>query len=279
MIRRLLEELRKGLGKRRNVVVSGRKFHPPGLTFLPDVSPARWVEEGLAPEFATVGALIPSGFATYGRLFHPARTETDERVRWAEVAAWSGRTAHPLMAFEGISVPDRGFGTGDPPWSDDPTHGSMDEDDAVAFAELLEGFTETPDRCYFAIWEGYGQFSPGGTAVLSRAGDVTRLMTLSPPNEVLTADRMKGIGRDYLLYAGALSAIGSFFVNRWRDSPSIWWPADRRWCVSTDIDLDSTYVGGSAGCLEALMMDQSFEVLRTSPDAPVHMQADTLNLP
>ena len=65
----------------------GRGFHPPGLTFLPDVSPARWVEEGLGREFATVGALIPRGFASHVRLFHPARDESDDgRVRWAEVA-------------------------------------------------------------------------------------------------------------------------------------------------------------------------------------------------
>ena len=88
----------------------GRDFHPAGLTFLPEVSPARWVEEGLGTEFATVGALIPRGFASYVRLFHPARDESDEPVRWAEVAAWSGRTVHPLMAFEGISAPVSGFG-------------------------------------------------------------------------------------------------------------------------------------------------------------------------
>ena len=254
----------------------GQGFHPPGLTFLPDVSPARWAQEGLAGEFATVGALIPRGFASYVRLFHPARDENDERVRWAEVAAWSGRTVHPLMAFEGISVPASGYGIGDPPWSEDPTHGSLDEDDAIALAGFLAGFTGTPDRSFFAVWEGYGKFSPGGMSVLSYPGGSK---ALSPPDEVLTAGRIKGIGRDYLLYTGPLSAIGSFFVDFWHHSPSIWWPEDRAWCVATDIDLDTTYVGGAAGCIEALMKSPSFEVLPATIGAPVHMQADTLNLP
>ena len=254
----------------------GRGFHPPGLTFLPDVSPARWVEEGLGREFATVGALIPRGFASYVRLFHPARDENDGRVRWAEVAGWSGRTVHPLMAFEGISAPVSGFGTGDAPWSEDPTHGSLDEDDAIALAGFLAGFTGTPDRSFFAVWEGYGQFSPGGMSVLSYPGGSK---ALSPPDEVLTAGRIKGIGRDYLLYAGPLTAIVSFFAGFWHDSPSIWWPEDRAWCVATDIDLDTTYVGGAAGCIDALMNSPSFEVLPATIGAPVHMQADTLNLP
>ena len=257
-------------------VIGSRDFHPPGLTFLQDVARARWVQEGLVGEFASVGALIPRGFASYARLFHPARNVNDERVRWAEVAGWSGRTVHPLMAFEGISAPVGGFGIGDPPWSEDPTHGSLDEDDAIALAGFLAGFTGTPDRCFFAVWEGYGQFSPGGMSVLSYPGGSK---ALSPPDEVLTAGRIKGIGRDYLLYTGPLSAIGSFFAGFWHDSPSIWWPEDRAWCVATDIDLDTTYVGGAAGCIDALMNSPSFEVLPATIGAPVHMQADTLNLP
>lgn len=78
-------------------------FHPPGLTFMLDISAARWVEQGLGQNFAHVAALIPRGFARYARLFHPARNQHGERVRWAEVATWNGRTVHPLMAFERIS--------------------------------------------------------------------------------------------------------------------------------------------------------------------------------
>ena len=79
----------------------GRGFHPPGLTFLPDVSPARWVEEGLGTEFATVGALIPRGFASYVRLFHPARDENDGRVRWAEVAGVERQDGASLDGIRG----------------------------------------------------------------------------------------------------------------------------------------------------------------------------------
>jgi hypothetical protein len=35
-------------------------FHPPGLTFMVDISAARWVEQNLGQNFAHVAALIPS---------------------------------------------------------------------------------------------------------------------------------------------------------------------------------------------------------------------------
>lgn len=261
-------------------------FHPSGLTFMLDISAARWVEQGLGQDFAHVKALIPRGFARYARLFHPARNQHGEPVRWAEVAAWSGRTVHPLMAFERISNPSRGYGAGASPWNEDPCEGSLDSDDAIALAEFLANFTDTPQQCFFAVWEGYGQFTPGASVMLcsfSESGaepevPVPEPQVLLPPAEVLTAERLTGVGRDYVLYAGPLSVVTSFFVNFWHDSPNIWWPEDRKWCVATDIDLNSTYVGGSEACIEALVNDARFEVLATTLDAPVHLEADTLNI-
>ena len=250
-----------------------RRFHPPGLTFLPDISPARWVQETLGQEFGEVAGFIPRGFASYARLFHPARNRHAERVRWADVAAWSGRVVHPLMAFECISAPRAGFGAGVAPWSKDPPAGSLDRDDAAALADFLAKFTDTPEHCFFAVWEGYGQFTPGAMAILSASGGEPQF----PPEEVVTAARLRGVGRDYVLYAGPLSAVTSFFVDFWNDSPSIWWPEDQEWCIATDIDLNSTYVGGTEPYIEALIGHPRFEALPTTLDASVSMTADTLN--
>ncbi|MGH8614080.1 MAG: hypothetical protein ACREYF_19145 [Gammaproteobacteria bacterium] len=261
-------------------------FHPPGLTFMLDISAARWVEQRLGQNFAHVAALIPRGFARYARLFHPAQNRHGERVRWAEVAAWSGRTVHPLMAFERISAPASGYGVGVAPWIVEPYQGTFASDDVIAQADFLANFTDTPQRCFFAVWEGYGYFTPGATVFFcscsfSESGakptvPVPEPRAPAPPAEVLTAERFTGVGRDYVLYAGLLSAVTSFHVNRWHP-PNIWWPEDRKWCVATDIDLDSTYVGGSEACIDALVNDARFEVLPTTLDAPVYMEADTLN--
>ena len=135
------------------------------------------------------------------------------------------------------------------------------------------------------VGEGYGQFTPGAMVIICSSFSessaepkvpVPEPQVPVPPAEVLTAERLTGVGRDYVLYAGLLSAVTSFHVNLW-DSPNIWWPEDRKWCIATDIDLDSTYVGGSEACIESLVNDIRFEVLPTTLDTPVYMEADTLN--
>ena len=101
---------------------------------------------------------------------------------------------------------------------------------------------------------------------------------MGPPPEIETAERLHGEGRDYLVYTGPLTAMSSFFEGFWTDSPNIWWPEDRAWCVATDIDPDSTYVGGQADCIDALTSDSRFEVLPITLDAPTYVDADTLNM-
>jgi hypothetical protein len=180
------------------------------------------------------------------------------------------------MAFKRISAPRQGFGIGEAPWYENPNEGRLDEGEAGSLAEFLADFTGTASRCFFAVWDGYGQFSGGGMGILSTSGGIP----LSPPSEVLTSQRIKGVGRDYLLYEGRLSAISSFFSTRfWHGGPNIWWPENRRWCVATDMDLNSTYIGGSEACIEALPNHPWLEVMPATLDAPVHIGSDTLNVP
>ena len=252
--------------------------HMPELTLLMNVSAGRWIEDSLGTRFAYVESLVPKEYAAYARLFHPAKTDDYQSVQWSEVAEWSGKTVHHLMAFEGISVPKAGFGTEDQPWVHDPEHGYTEWNDTNELVKLLSDFTGASDRCYFAVWDGYGSFSVGGMAMLSPSGGTPIL----PPEGIEMVQRIKGVARDYILYTGPLSAIESFFIVRPDlpdlDGPNIWWPEDRAWCVSTDIDLDSTYIGGSDDCIEALLAHPSLEVSRTTSDAPVYMNADAINL-
>jgi hypothetical protein len=52
-------------------------------------------------------------------------------------------------------------------------------------------------------------------------------------------------------------------------SASLWWPNGRAWFVGTEIDLNSTYVGGSSLAIEALLATpddlEAFPVGRTIP--------------
>jgi hypothetical protein len=68
---------------------------------------------------------------------------------------------------------------------------------------------------------------------------------------------------------GPLDAVGEIGAStHWQgkswfepESPNLWWPDDRAWCVATEIDLDSTYVGGSATMIRELLSDSRFEAL------------------
>ena len=88
----------------RGVPIRQTKLAPDGVEFCEDVSDARWVEESLS-DFGTLRSMLPGGFPAYARIFHPAylNGDEDQPVRWATVASWTGRAAHPLMQFERIA--------------------------------------------------------------------------------------------------------------------------------------------------------------------------------
>ena len=261
-------------GGQRQQDAPGYSVHPPGLTFLTEVTAGRWVEDGFSTDFAYVGALVPGGFEGYARVLHPALDETDQPVKWATVAEWSGRVHHPLMSFEGISSPLAGHGAGVRPWRKEPNHGSMEEETATELAAFLSQFTATPDRCYFGVWEGFGQYS-GGAALLTSDGSGR---PLPGPRAIRKAQRIRGCDRNYLLYAGKLQDITAFYTNFLSEPPNIWWPTDRAWFVATDIDLDSTYIGAGQECIDTLLRHPALETVPAEYRASVAMTADTINL-
>ena len=204
----LLSKLLSGLlpGRRRYLDAAQYNVHPPELTFLTDVAPGRWVESALDASFATMGSLVPGGYDAYARVLHPARDASYNPVRWSAVAEWSGRLYHPLMSFEGISIPADGYGSGARPWDDEPQHGSLDEAVAMEMESLLSRFTTTPDLCCFGVWEGYGQHSNGGTVMLTADGCGRPLRA---PRDLKRAHRIKGVDRNiFSTKAGWSKSLG-----------------------------------------------------------------------
>ena len=84
--------------------------------------------------------------------------------------------------------------------------------------------------------------------------------------------------RPMLLWAGPLSAATTSFDPPPDDQrASLWWPEDRAWCVPTDVDLMTTYVGGGPECIDALVTDDELEAMPVSIDQPVTWDSDQLN--
>ncbi len=44
----------------------------------------------------------------------------------------------------------------------------------------------------------------------------------------------------------------------------MWWPDDRAWCVASEVDFHSTYVGGSRRLIDGLLGDERIEALEVA---------------
>lgn len=222
---------------------------------------SRWIDQRLAPFRAhTVGSIVPTRFESYCRVFHPAWTAyapdgSGERpVRWNEVAAVSGAVTHPAMEWDSIV---RGVSESSKIWADPPWMGELGVDEAVEMSNVLAGHTTTPDVCFFA-------FTALNNMVESFCG------VSSPPTKIGK--------RPFHVFTGPIariaSAIGpSIALAR----PNLWWPRDAAWCVGSDIDLMTTYVGASRNCVEQLLSLNSIEAMPVPEDQSILFSADTIN--
>jgi hypothetical protein len=112
----------------------------------------------------------------------------------------------------------------------------------------------------------------------SRADDDPTPATPFPaalPDEVLALPRLNLPGRDYLLFRGPLEAVrqmGHQITDSWLDpqSPSLLWPADRSWCLATEIDVDSTLVA-------ALLAEPRLEAWQVEPGDDLTEAGDVVN--
>jgi hypothetical protein len=219
-----------------------------------------WVLDALLPfEAFAVGSLVPAVFEAYGRILHPAHRRDGTAVRWESVAAWSGRTVHSLAEFALLAVPRQRL-DGTAPFARPPDDGALPLASLDTLCEVLARHTMTPDACFMGVWEGFDWIVPW-------RGHTWRL---SLPE------------RTHLVFEGPLKAIdevgwtsrdGRFI----REAPSLFWPVDRAWFVSTDVDQDSTFLGGSQTLIETLIADRRLEVWSTAPMNPITAGVDLLN--
>ena len=232
------------------------------LAVAADASPADWVVAGLRGHAYDVGAIVPATFEAYARVFHPAMRDEGGRaveVRWADVARANGRVMHPAAEWGSItgswyyqyrkSQPGR--------WDHPPCTGELPAAAAARLAAALTDFTGVPGRCWFAVWEGFGGLAPAWTSAPRFDIPGRRMLLLSGPAR-----------------AAAISLAAQSWVSR---SASLWWPDDHAWCVGTDIDLMTTYVGASARCVQRLLAEATLEILPVSAGQRVTWDSDTIN--
>lgn len=234
------------------------------LTPAPDVSAANWIVEALQTFGESVLSLVPAGFPSYVRVFHPAwrlddTGELKMPARWADVALANGTRTSPAMQFRAVmSAPTFEHNLEPQPgvFDAEPQAGSLPDTLIETLVAVLVRHTATPERCWFAIWDGYG---------------ATRRDIRSAPCFRLPA-------RDYHLLVGAVAAAAESALDvPFYQSPNLWWPDDRAWLVATEIDLDTTYIGCADACRDAIRAAPELETFTIDPAARVDWYSDPLN--
>jgi hypothetical protein len=249
---------------------------------------AEWLAPRLRAFGSGVAAVVPDEFPAYIRILHPARGVKDEPITWADVAARSESTMHRLVQFHAIARSDPFDSRRHSPFGvDPPESGNLPANLLIALCEILAEHTSTGESCWFCLWDGYGWIHGGAEMVFvplghtsSSAGPVPIPPALPP--EVLQGPKVTLPGRDYFLLNGPLTAArelghrtrwGSFFPQ----SPNLFWPQDRTWCVASEIDLFCTFVAGSEKLAETLLADLRFEAWRVFPGDSITWDSDNIN--
>ncbi len=151
----------------------------------------------------------------------------------------------------------------------EPGTGSLPLPVARVMVEVLRGQTKAPESCRLAVWEGWGGLRTDGFVITAPAFDLPhrRYFLLSGPIEAVLESveeppaRVVQLGLPWPHYQSA----------------SIWWPNDRAWCVATEIDFQSTYVGASRACINAMVEDDRLEVYEVQPSDAVTWASDQVN--
>lgn len=185
-----------------------------------------------------VGSVIPCGFASYAQLLH-AEDPGSPLVPWA--TRWSCQPLGATSLFSDVGTSPAGLR-----WTavaNSPRFGDLA---CATVTVLARGYLHRD-------WSGCGDLDV----------DVATLIDLAPE---ITAS-----GRRYALYRGRIAEIATVlrvgFLGRFV-TPSAWWPEDRAWCVATEIDAQSTQIGGSAALIQRLLADPSLEVWPAALDDP-----------
>ena len=211
-----------------------------------------------------------AGYQRHARIFHPL-DDVPDRQLWCDVARAHDRQLHASATWAGVTDGDEAdLSRGYP---GEPLVGSLQPVVLGPLCEVLARHTASPDHCWFAVWEGWGWLTDGGEQVLTAVDGrlVRQPVASSRPQLDRRAATFAIPGRRYLLFEGAVGSalnIGHWVTDSWFEpqSPSIFWPADRAWCVSTEVDEDSTLVAGSPELIAKVVADKRLEAVPVDSD-------------
>ena len=242
---------------------------------------AAWIAPLLGGDFGAVTTHVPRGFESYTRIFHPADPGGDESTTWSTIARSTGTTMHPTAQFDALT---RGLSAGtQAPAS--PRLGDLAQAQLHLLTATLRRHTDKPGDCVIGFWEGWADRARPTRMTTYRDGhpqvqvpDPLSAEQLTPP----PIGKLSLPHRVYALFRGDLDLAGRF--GHWLDeywlvarSPNLMWPTDRAWFVATEIDFNSTLVGGTSALIADIIDLDGVEAAEIKPTDLLHSEADTIN--
>lgn len=132
-------------------------------------SAAAWLTDRIIGFGESVLSIVPSGFEAYARVFHPAcpggsfsnLRPGQTPLTWAEVARSRGTTAHRAMQWPSLigTYTSSNYPRAPDHPGVEPAMGELPLEVVIVVMELLKRQTESPDRYWFAVCDGFGELS------------------------------------------------------------------------------------------------------------------------
>jgi hypothetical protein len=229
---------------------------------------------GLGPR---VKEQIPQGYDRYVRVFHPVSDRDGNPVTWSEVAERTGKVSHPLMQWHCIVGAQFPHSMLDADWPGPrPALGELEAPSLDVLCSKLARQTSTVDHCFFGLSTIHG--------VIEKIAEGKPLLHF--PH------------RDFVIFCGPLSAAGELALDSGQagaiqayesesqylclssgvgQPPNLMWPSDRAWFVATEIDFDSTLVGGDQTLIGEILNDELLEACPVNPNDSLAEDADKIN--
>ena len=243
---------------RHDGVMSGLQGEATGLVRVRDPEQWAWFADGVAAgwcPWASAGAVLPAHFETVVRVFPPAQ----DGSTWEQVAAESGRVAHPLMQWTHI---EQRCGMASRSGEGPLVFGDRVPEAGNPPADLLEAVLEhcpAEGAVFHGVWVGYNQWD-------------------DPSNEALLVIP----GREYRIFKGPKAAFRDWpdwQADRRGRSANLVWPADHSWVVAAEIDWPCLLVAGPAELTDSIHANPGLEAHRVPMNTPLDWSSDTINPP
>jgi hypothetical protein len=214
----------------------------PLLEYIHDPQATEWLRLSMTGFAENVASILPGAFEAYARIYHPFASRGSTSAR---TCSW-----HHLAAEAGIHLSDPAVAADFALHGVDGSQAEVGRLPLVLIGPLVEHLrqaTATPDRCFFAVWEGHS--------------DLAISAALEPTLELPH--------RRYHIFAGPIEGARTSLsvIDFDHLTANLWWPADQAWCLATEIDFAWTLVGGPDAAIQALLMDPRLDVVATTASA------------